>query len=211
MRRGFLFIAMGAGLALAVAALARPAVAEATPPGGFDGFSLGDFDGAGSVAAALRQVDGTGSTAADAPLEFKGIAVQGPGGKTVEPIPLAAEIRSRIERFDVAAGMIADPGLIEAGPTQWTGQIGLAHDGDLGRESFEFRTTLVPGVEQRVIGVAVGPRLERRLGNGMVFFLDGHAEAQVMCPADSGWWTLRGTSTDDLTRLGVTARTGLVR
>lgn len=182
----------------------------AEPPRGFEGLGLGDFDGAGSVAAALRQAGGT-TDATDGSLEFKGIAVQGPVGKTLDPVPLAAEIRSRVERFDVAAGLVADPGVIESGPKQWTGRIGLVHDRARGREAVEVKTTLAPGVERSLIGLAVGPRLERRLGNGMTFFLDGQAEAQAMRPAESGWWTLPGTSSDDLTMLGVTARTGLVR
>jgi len=70
---------------------------------------------------------------------------------------------------------------------------------------------LAPGQEQSLFGLAVGPRVERRLGHGITFFIDGQAEAQAARPAESGWWTLPGTSTADLTMLGVTARTGLVR
>ena len=55
------------------------------------------------------------------------------------------------------------------------------------------------------------PRVERRFGKGMTFFIDGQAEAQAVRGADAGWWSLPGSSTADLTMLGVTARTGLVR
>jgi hypothetical protein len=70
---------------------------------------------------------------------------------------------------------------------------------------------LAPGPESSLIGVAVGPRVERRFGKGMTFFIDGQAEAQAVRGADAGWWSLPGSSTADLTMLGVTARTGLVR
>ena len=66
-------------------------------------------------------------------------------------------------------------------------------------------------VQIGLIGVAVGPRVERRFGKGMTFFIDGQAEAQAVRGADAGWWSLPGSSTADLTMLGVTARTGLVR
>lgn len=196
---------------MCVIALAGPVAAVEPPPVVFDGLGLAGFEGSGSVASALRQAGPAAPAAAPAPVEFKGIAVQGPSGRDSVPMPLAAEVRSRIDRIDVAAGLLADPTLIETGPARWTGRIGLASGSELGRESLELRTMLAPGHERSTIGVALGPRLERRLGNGMTFFLDGQAEAQAMRSAEAGWWTLRGTSTADLTMLGVTATTGLVR
>lgn len=190
---------------------ARDAAAGDPPPVVFEGLGLGGFEGTESVSAALGRVPAGRRDAADSPIEFRGIAVQGPNGRDAAPIPLTAEVRSRVDRFDLAAGLLADPAAIEAGPSLWTGRLGLANDGRAGRESLELRTTLAPGPERSLIGVAVGPRVERRLGGGMTFFLDGHAEAQAARPAEAGWWTLPGTSLDDLTTLGVAARTGLVR
>jgi hypothetical protein len=198
-------------LPLVLIALAAPAAAIEPPPVVFEGLELAGFQGAGSVAAALRQVGTAPIDPAKPPLEFTGIAVRGPTGPQATPGPLAAELRSRVDRFDVAAGLLADPAVIDEGPSRWTGRIGLANDRDGGRESLEVRTMLAPGHERSLIGVAVGPRVERRLGKGITFFLDGQAEAQALRPAESGWWTLPGTSTSDLTMLGVTARTGLVR
>jgi hypothetical protein len=203
--------ALRALLALTLLALAGPAAAIEPPPVVFEGLALAGFQGSGSVAAALRQVGTAPTDPAKPPLEFKGIAVRGPTGANARPGPLAAELCSRIDRFDVAAGLLADPALIDEGPSRWTGRIGLANDRDDGRESLELRTVLAPGQERSLIGLTVGPRVERRLAKGVTFFLDGQAEAQAMRPADSGWWTLPGTSTADLTMLGVTARTGLVR
>jgi hypothetical protein len=198
-------------IAVGLLAIARPASAIEPPAVVFEGLALSDFQGSGSVAAALRQAGTSTTDPARPPVEFKGIDVRGPTGPNATPGPLAAELRSRIDRIDVAAGVLADPAAIVAGPSRWTGRIGLAHDRVGGSESLELRTMLAPGQEQSLIGVAVGPRVERRLGRGITFFLDGQAEAQASRPAESGWWTLPGTSTADLTMLGVTARTGLVR
>jgi hypothetical protein len=61
-----------------------------------------------------------------------------------------------------------------------------------------------------MLGIEVGPRIERRLGRGMLFFIDGKAEARALRSPETGWWALPGTSTAD-GMVGVTARTGLVR
>jgi hypothetical protein len=200
-------------LALALAALlaAAPAWAVEPPPVVFEDLGLAGFQGAGSVAAALRRVGTESIDPMRLPVEFKGISVKGPSGRDAAPGPVAAELRSRIDRFDVAAGMLADPAEITSGPSRWTGRIGLAQDRETGRESLEVRTVLAPGPESSLIGVAVGPRVERRFSKGMTFFIDGQAEAQAVRGADAGWWALPGTSSADLTMLGVTARTGLVR
>ncbi len=199
------------GCALTVALASGPARALDPPPVLFEGLGLASFEGSGSVASALRRVGTEPTAPVQPPVEFKGISVQGPSGRDALPGPLAAELRSRIDRFDVAAGMLADPASITEGPARWTGRIGMAHDRDTGSESLEVRTTLAPGTESSLIGVAFGPRVERRIGKGMTFFIDGQAEAQAVRGADAGWWSLPGTSTADLTMLGVTARTGLVR
>jgi hypothetical protein len=192
-------------------AAAGPAPAIDPPPVVFEGLGLAGFGGAGSVAAALRQVGTASASPSDTPVTFQGINVRGPGGPNAAPAPLTAELRSRIDRIEVAAGLLAHPAVIHSGPSQWTGRIGLAHDGETGRESLEVRTMLAPGVEQSLVGVAVGPRLERRLGKGTTFFIDGQAEAQAIHSAESNWWMLPGTSRENYSMLGVTARTGLVR
>ena len=199
------------GIAVCMLALAVPVAAIEPPPVVFEGLGLAGFEGAGSVASALRQAGPQAPVGPRPPVEFKGITVRGPTGPDAVPGPLAAELRSRIDHFDVAAGLLADPAVIDAGPARWTGRIGLANDTSTGRESLELRTMLTPGQERSTIGLALGQRLERRLGKGMTFFLDGQAEAHAMRSAESSWWTLRGTSTADLTMLGVTATTGLVR
>ncbi len=177
----------------------------------FEGFELSEFRGAGSVASALRRCGTKATTESDMPIEFKGIAVQGPRGRDAAPGPLAAELRSRIDRIDVSAGVAANPERIQEGPSRWTGRIGLSNDRETGSESFEVRTMLAPSDEASIVGVTVGPRLERRLRKGATIFIDGQAEARALRTADTGWWSVPGVADGSLTMLGLTARTGIMR
>lgn len=205
---------------LAAALCAAPAVVcagdaiapVAPPPVVFEGFGLDSFSGAGSVAAALREAD-TGQPQDEwrdgiPPLD---LAVRGPSGKgDAMALPLAAEVRSRIDAFDVAAGLQADALAVQEGRADWTGRIGMKAEHDSGSEGIELRTLIGRRAETGMLGIEVGPRIERRLGRGMLFFIDGKAEARALRSQDTGWWALPGTSTAD-GMVGVTARTGLVR
>jgi hypothetical protein len=180
------------------------------PPVIFEGLGLGDFEGTGSVASALRQSGG--SPRAEQPLlEFKGIEVRGPSGRDAAPAPMAAEVQSRIDWIDVSAGVTADPERLREGPSRWTGRIGLSHDRESGSESLELRTVLSPSDTASMVGVTVGPKIERKLRRGLTVFIDGRAEAQAFRPADAGWWSLPGVADGSLATLGLTARTGIVR
>jgi hypothetical protein len=180
------------------------------PPVIFEGLGLGDFEGTGSVASALHQSSDRPSTGQPW-LEFKGIDVRGPSGPDAAPTPMVAEVQSRIDWIDVAAGVTADPERFREGPSRWTGRIGLSHDRESGSESLELRTMLLPSETASMVGVAVGPKIERRLRRGLTVFIDGQAEAQAFRPADAGWWSLPGVADGSLATLGLTARTGIVR
>ncbi len=180
------------------------------PPVAFEGFGLSNFEGAGSVAGALDAYE-SGISADEPMLEFKGIDVRGPVGGDVMPVPVAAEVRSRVDGIDVAAGVAANPERLDEGPSQWTGRIGLSQDRASGSESFELRTMLAPSETASLVGVAVGPRFERRLRRGLTIFIDGQAEAQAVRPVDAGWWSVPGVADGSLATVGVAARTGIVR
>lgn len=190
-----------------------PAVVAAPPPVVFDGFGLGDFQGAGSIAAALRQLDAARHREEEAgqiPLSFN---VRGPSGREIQ-LPLAAEVRSRIEQFTVAAGVLADQGAGPAGvsaPPRWVGRIGVGDDRPDGSETVELRTTIGRRGDAGLFGIELGPRIERRLPRGMTFFIDGKAEAQAVRAAEESIWSLPSGGLDASTRVGVTARTGIVR
>ena len=196
-----------------VVVAARAASSGAAPPQpvAFDGLGLGDFDGTGSIAAEVRRVAAGRDLPEGSPPGPISVAVRGPDGRSEVPLPLSAEVRSRIERFDIAAGLLADPHLVQRGPARWTGAIGVSHDRSTGRESLEVRTSVGNDAEWGLVGFELGPRIERRFGRGMTFFIDGKAEAQALRPADAGWWALPGAGSDGLSMLGVTARTGVVR
>jgi hypothetical protein len=181
------------------------------PPVIFEGFGLEGFAGTGSVAAALRRTGATRRSTADDVLPLD-VNVRGPSGANAAASPLAAEVRSRIERFDIAAGLRADPTVIQEGPASWTGRICMKNERDEGSEVFELRTTLGRWHDNGSLGLELGPRIERQLGRRTTFFIDGKAEARAVRTEDTGWWALPGTSAaDGAGMVGVTARTGIVR
>lgn len=197
------------GIVMALAGVA--ARAADIPPVVFEGFGLEEFTGANSVAAALRRSGALSDRPDHDGLPPLSVAVRGPSGRADPALtPLAAEVRSRIDQFDVAAGVRGDPTAVSEGRADWTGRIGLASEHAAGSERIELRTMVGRRAEAGVVGVEVGPRIERRLGRGMLFFIDGKAEAQTLRDLESGWWGLPGAAAIDAT-VGVTARTGLVR
>lgn len=197
---------------LLVAASARAAEPGVVPPPVvFDGFGLGDMTAAASAARALRATAVCAAEGPDVPLD---VIVRGPGGGRMEPVPapLAAEVRSRIEGFDVAAGFQGDARALAERTPRWTGRIGVGSTGPAGGESLELRTRLESrsGVER--LGVEFGPRIERRLRRGVRVFLDGAASAEAVRADVADGWQLPGTSAaDSAAAVGFTARTGIIR
>jgi hypothetical protein len=200
-------------------ALVVPASAEHDPRVSasetFTDLGLAGFEGEGSIAAALRRAGDVRAEPDESQqilpgLELRGLSVQGPNQRDLQS-PIAAEVRSRIDRFDVAAGVRTEQDRVTEGPSQWVGRIGLSNERADGSERLELRTTLGRRSEGSMLGVEVGPRLERRLRRGATFFIDGKAEAQAARSVDGGWWSMPGTATDGASMVGVGARTGLVR
>jgi hypothetical protein len=185
-------------------------IGEAAPVE-FDGFGLEDFEGTGSIAAELQRITAARERESLGRIPELAVAMQGPVGRDAPPVPMAAELRSRIDRFDVSAGMLADANMVAEGPARWMGRVGVSNDRGDGRESLELRTMVGNNSEWGLVGVELGPRVERRLGKGVTVFIDGKAEAQAMRSAETGWWSLPGTSTDGSSMVGVAARTGLTR
>lgn len=198
-------------LAVAVlVVLAAPMPGRADQPLVFEGLGLEDFEGGGSIAAELRRLEAEELRAAQA--ELPRLAVAAPvTGRDASQVPLTAELRSRIEGFDLAAGLVADSRMVSEGPARWMGKVGVANVTAEGRESLELRTILGNNAEWGLVGVEVGPRIERRLRRGATFFIDGKAEAQARRSAETGLWSMPGTATDGASMVGVAARTGLVR
>ena len=213
-----LALAIGQSGMADAAPAAAPTAAVATKPTTtavvFDGLGLENFTGADSIASALRGIEAY-SHPAELPLGVPvDMLVRGPSGRGNGSDPLAAELKSRIDGIDLTAGMLADPAVIQEGPAKWVGGLGVSSAHELGREVLELKTSLGRSQQIGVLGVEVGPRIERRLRGGMVFFLDGKAQAQARRSADTGTWMLprlaeQGTGGAGM--VGVTASTGLVR
>ena len=172
-------------------------------------FQLHDFDGIASLAASLRKSDFEVNDEA----ERLGLVLKGPTSPEQAQQPVLAQIKGRIEGIDVTAGMQADRSMIREGPAQWVGGLGMATEHDLGRHALEVRTSLGQNDQWGVIGLEIGPRLERRLPGGMLFVVDGKAEARTL-PAEPGFGgqSLPGQANDSgLGLIGLTGRTGLMR
>lgn len=176
----------------------------------FDGFGLGDFSSGGSIAADLSRLEAAAERERLAVLPTLAVAMPGAVDTAAPPMPLTAEFRSRVDRFDVAAGLVADTQVVEEGPARWMGRVGVSNDRGVGRESLEVRTTVGNNAEWGLVGVEVGPRVERRLRKGVTVFLDGKADARAMRSPETGTWALPGTATDGAA-IGVAASAGLSR
>jgi len=172
-------------------------------------FRIHDFDGVSSLAASLRQSDFEVNDEA----ERLGLVVKGPTSPEQAQQPVIAQIKQRIEGIDVTAGVQADRSMMREGPAQWIGGLGMATECDLGRRSLELRTSLGQNDQWGAIGLEVGPRLERRLPGGMLFVIDGKAEARTLrAEPGVGGQALPGQANDSgLGMIGLTGRTGLVR
>ena len=180
----------------------------------FDGLGLEDFKGDDSVASALRGIEAD-SRQEELPLGVPvDMLVRGPSGRGSGSDPLAAELKSRIEGIDLTAGMQADPTVLQDGPAKWVGGLGISTSHELGRETLELKTSLGRSRQAGILGVEVGPRIERRLRGGTLLFLDGKAPAQARRLTDTGTWELsrlaeQGAGGPGM--VGVAASTGLVR
>jgi hypothetical protein len=173
----------------------------------FEGFGLEEFEGAGSIASALRQSD-VRPPAESIPLDLR---VRGPSSQETLQAPMVAEIRSKLVGFHVSAGVQADRWVLAEGPTRLLGSVGFAANHDRGRESVELRTAVGQGDRSPRLSVEVGPRIERRLRRGMLFFLDGKAEAQSLRADQQPTGTLPSPTFDGVGTIGLTGRAGLLR
>jgi hypothetical protein len=214
MQRATLILLALAAIACGRSGAAAVADTAATTPMVFDGLGLDDFTGTDSVESALQGIEAD-SYPREMPLGVPvDMLVRGPTGRGCGSDPLAAELQSHIEGIDLTAGMQADPTVIHDGPERWVGGLGVSSDHELGREVLELKTSLGRTQKVGILGVEVGPRIERRLRGGMLIFLDGKAQAQARRSADTGTWMLPGLAEQGngaAGMVGVTASTGLVR
>lgn len=186
--------------AFAGMARGQPAGPVAIPPVVFDGFGF-------AAADSLPPCDvASAEPTAGMPLD---IVVRGPTGRDVAAEQLATEIRSRIESLDLSAGVVATGGSMRDGVTAWTGRVAVAAEHARGREALEVRTSLGQARQAGMVGIEVGPRIERRLRRGTLLFIDGKAEASTQRSAEAATGLLPGTAAEGT--VGVAARTGLTR
>ncbi len=168
---------------------------------------LPDFVGVSSLAAALRPTDLEVEDEAAA----LGVVVRGPTAPDQVRQPLTAEVRQRLERIDVMAGLQADRTMIAEGPAKWVGGVGVANEHGRGREAVDVRALVGQNEQWGRIGLEVGPKIERRLPGGVTLFFDGKAEAASTVWQSIGATSLPGQPADGLGLIGLTGRTGITR
>lgn len=173
---------------------------------GEDGL-LADFAGVSSLAAAVQR----GDLEVEEEAAALGVVVRGPTAPDQVRQPLTAEVRQRLEGFDVLAGLHADRTVIADGPAKWVGGVGLSNEHARGRDAVEVRTLVGQNEQWGRIGLEVGPRMERRLPGGITLFFDGKAEAASAAWQPIGATALPGQPADGLGLIGLTGRTGIAR
>jgi hypothetical protein len=87
----------------------------------------------------------------------------------------------------------------------------VSSDHGLGRDTLQLKTSVGRRQQAGVLGLEVGPRIERRLRGGVLFILDGKAQAQARQASETGVWQIPGLAESGAGMVGVAASTGIVR
>jgi len=188
-------------------ALTSTKAAEARSQCVFEGLDLGDFAEAFSLASSLHPRDLEAIPNPRPP----GLVVKGPMLPEQSQQLLSAEVCNRIDGIDLSAGMQADPTSIRDGPAKWVGGLGLSADSEAGRDALEVRTSLGQNNTWGLLALEIGPRVERRLPGGILFFMDAKAEATSLFVPQGATSSLPGVAPDGLSLIGLAGRTGLLR
>ncbi|MFM7520022.1 MAG: hypothetical protein ACKO9B_06085 [Planctomycetota bacterium] len=198
---------LAAGSALRAADAPGHPAQPAPTPILFEGFGLEEFEGAESIVCALRHSD----VRPTVPSRSLDLRVRGPTGVESIAAPVVAEIRSRVQGIDVAAGVQADRWMVAEGPNRVLGTVGIAASHERGRQSLELKTAVGQGDRAPRLTVEVGPRIERRLRRGVLLFLDGKAVAQSLREDQRSGGGLASPTFERMGLIGLTGRAGLQR
>ena len=90
---------------------------------------------------------------------------------------MVAEVGQDIAFVNVTAGVLANRNSIVDGPTGYTSSLSLDFENDSMTGGFDLKTQMRHSKNHSTVGIEIGPRLKRRFGNGMEFFIKGSAEA----------------------------------
>ncbi len=143
---------------------------------GFDGFGFDpDFNGDG-VAKALGEVRVQDEEASEeeGSLEF---LVKGPPSSRAGAGVMTAEVGQEIAFLNIAAGVLANRDSLVDGPSGYTSRLSVDFEGESVAGGLDLKTQMRHAKNHSTVGIEFGPRLQRRFGKGVEFFMKGSAEA----------------------------------
>jgi hypothetical protein len=174
----------------------------------FDGFGFETDSNDGGVAKALGDLRVQDEEPLEEePLEF---FVKGPPSSRAGAGVMVAEVGQDIAFVNVTAGVLANRNSIVDGPTGYTSSLSLDFENDSMTGGLDLKTQMRHSKNHSTVGIEIGPRLKRRFGNGMEFFIKGSAEAVSRYDRD-GEMTPTGGPLQRPEEVGVSGTVGLAR
>lgn len=175
----------------------------------FDGFGFDTDSKDGGVAVALGglRVHNEQPLEEELPLEF---LVKGPPSSRAGAGVMTAEVEQEIAFLNIAAGVLADRDSIVDGPSGYTSRLSVDFEGDSVAGGLDLKTQMRYAKNHSTVGIEFGPRLKRRFGNGVEFFMKGSAEA-VSRYERGGEMTPTGGPLQRPEQVGLSGTVGLAR
>lgn len=157
-------------------AVANDGAADMPKPLAFDGFGFDpDFNG-DCVAKALGgvRVQDEEASEEEGSLEF---LVKGPPSSRAGAGVMTAEVGQEIAFLNIAAGVLANRDSLVDGPSGYTSRLSVDFEGESVAGGLDLKTQMRHAKNHSTVGIEFGPRLQRRFGKGVEFFMKGSAEA----------------------------------
>ena len=175
----------------------------------FDGFGFdSDFNHAG-VAKALGglRVQDEKPSEEEGSLEF---FVKGPPSSRAGAGVMMAEVGHEMAFLNIAAGVLANRHSLVDGPSGYTSRLSVDFEGDSVAGGLDLKTQMRHAKNHSTVGIEFGPRLQRRFGKGVEFFMKGSAEA-VSRYERNGEMTPTGGPLQRPEQVGLSGTVGLAR
>ena len=175
----------------------------------FDGFGFdSDFNHAG-VAKALGglRVQDEKPSEEEGSLEF---FVKGPPSSRAGAGVMMAEVGHEMAFLNIAAGVLANRHSLVDGPSGYTSRLSVDFEGGSVAGGLDLKTQMRHAKNHSTVGIEFGPRLQRRFGKGVEFFMKGSAEA-VSRYERNGEMTPTGGPLQRPEQVGLSGTVGLAR
>ena len=175
----------------------------------FDGFGFdSDFNHAG-VAKALGglRVQDEKPSQEEGSLEF---FVKGPPSSRAGAGVMMAEVGHEMAFLNIAAGVLANRHSLVDGPSGYTSRLSVDFEGGSVAGGLDLKTQMRHAKNHSTVGIEFGPRLQRRFGKGVEFFMKGSAEA-VSRYERGGEMTPTGGPLQRPEQVGLSGTVGLAR